>query len=182
MRPGFTLIEMVFVIAMVGILMMILVPRMRVSPTRKVRLTAQQLMRDMEVGRTRALATKKGALIVFDVSGSTYTGFLDDNRDGVFGQTVAESRALNARGRVTLPSAIQFGRGSAPSIPADSGAGAITFVGNQVEFSARGVTVPFGTRGVIYLVHRNDPNAVAAVSVSGAGSFETWSFVGGEWR
>ncbi|MEJ2236771.1 MAG: type II secretion system protein [Gemmatimonadales bacterium] len=181
-RRGFTLIEMLFVLAMMGILFAITIPRMRVTPGRKVRMAAQQLVRDLEVARTRSLATKKNARIVFDAGSNSYTGYLDDDRDGAFVLTAAESGALGARGTVTLPSDLTYGRGSASALPGESAAGAITLSGSTVEFSARGVTVPFGARGTIYLVHRNDPNAVSAVSITGAGSFQAWTFVGGTWK
>jgi prepilin-type N-terminal cleavage/methylation domain-containing protein len=179
---GFTLIEMIFVLAMMGILFAITIPRIRVSPAKKVRMAAQQLVRDLEVARTRALATKKNARVLFDVGGNAYAGYLDDDRDGVFALTQDESRALGARGRVELPRTVQFGIGSASAIPDDPGAPPITLAGNRVEFGARGVTEPFGSRGTIYLVHRNDPNAVAAVSITAAGSFQWWTFVGGAWQ
>ncbi|UCG89070.1 MAG: type II secretion system protein [Gemmatimonadota bacterium] len=181
-RRGFTLVEIIFVLAMMGILFAITIPRIRVSPAKKVRLAAQQLVRDLEVARTRALATKKNARVVFDIGGNSYTGYLDDDRNGVFGLTQAESRALGARGRIELPSTINFGIGSASALPGDPGAPPITLTANTVEFSARGVTAPFGSRGTIYLVHANDPNAVAAVSITAAGSFQWWSFVGGTWQ
>jgi hypothetical protein len=145
-------------------------------------MSAQQLVRDLEVARTRALATKKSARIIFDAGNNSYTGYLDDDRDGAFSLTAAESGALGARGTVTLPGALTYGRGSASALPGDSAAGAITLTGNTVEFSARGITVPFGSRGTIYLVHKDNPNAVSAVSITGAGSFQAWSFVGGTWQ
>ncbi len=181
-RRGFTLIEMIFVLAMMGILFAITIPRIRVSPIKKVRLAAQQLTQDLEVARTRAMATKKNARIVFAVGGNSYTGYLDDDRDGTFGLTQAESRALGARGRVELPRGVQFGIGSATALPSDPGAPPITLAANTVEFGPRGVTVPFGSRGTIYLVHANDPNAVSAVTITAAGSFQWWTFVGGTWQ
>ncbi len=82
-RRGFTLIEMIFVLAMMGILFAITIPRIRVSTNKKVRLVAQQLVRDLEVARTRALATKQNARIVFNEGDNSYTGYLDDDRDGL---------------------------------------------------------------------------------------------------
>ena len=181
-RRGFTLIEMIFVLAMMGILFAITIPRIRVSPAKKVRLAAQQLVRDLELARTRALATKKNARVVFNVGGNLYTSYLDENRDGVFDLSQAESRALGARGRIELPRGIGFGIGGATALPGDPGAPPITLAGNAVEFSARGVTTPFGSRGTIYLVHASDPNAVSAVSITAAGSFQWWTFVGGAWQ
>ena len=181
-RRGFTLVEMIFVLAMMGILFAITIPRIKVSPNKKVRLSAQQLVRDLEVARTRALASKKSARIVFDLTNHSYMGYLDDDRDGAFALTDLESQALGARGKIVLPASIKFGRGSASALPGDPGTGAITLAANTVEFGARGVTVPFGARGTIYLVHANNPDAVSAVSITAAGSFQSWRFVGGAWQ
>jgi prepilin-type N-terminal cleavage/methylation domain-containing protein len=181
-RRGFTLIEMIFVLAMRGILFAITIPRIRVSPNKKVRLSAQQLVRDLEVARTRALSTKKSARIVFDLTDNSYVGYLDDDRDGAFSLTDTESQALRARGKVVLPRSIKFGRGSATVLPGDPGTAPITLTANTVEFGSRGVTVPFGARGTIYLVHANNPDAVSAVSITAAGSFQSWTFVGGAWQ
>jgi len=181
-RRGFTLIEIIFVLAMMGILFAITIPRIRVSNNKRVRLAAQQMVRDLEVARTRAMATKQNARIVFNEVDNSYTGYLDDDRDGLFGLTKAESDALRARGKVNLRGGVIFGRGSASALPSDPGGGAVTLASNTVEFSARGVTEPFGSRGTIYLVHASDPNAVSAVSITAAGSFQSWTFAGGTWQ
>ena len=77
---------------------------------------------------------------------------------------------------------VGFGRGDAGPLPGDVGSGAVTVPGGVVEFDSRGLTFPFGAKGGIYLVHERDPQAVAAVSVSGAASFRVWSQRDGVWR
>ncbi len=118
----------------------------------------------------------------FDVSGATYAGYLDDDRDGAFNQSAAETQALNAFGAVTLPPDVKFGRGSVGPVPGDVGSGAVTFTNTQVEFDTRGITQPFGTRGAVYFVHKDDDTAVSAVSVSGSASFKLWVYRGGIWQ
>lgn len=180
---GFSMIELILVLTVAGIVLGIAAPKMRVSPTRKVRMTAIQLQRDLELTRTRALSTKKMARVAFDTNKKSYQGFLDHDRNGEIGEQKRESEALHAFGRRDLPKDVDFGVGTAGRIPEDStGAGAITFEDELVEFGARGVTVPFGQRGVIYLVHRDDPDAVAAVGISGSASFKIWAYRDGAWR
>lgn len=181
-QRGFTLIEILFVLAMMGILFAITIPRIRVTPDRRVRLAAQQLSRDLEIARARAMSNKKSARVVFDAGNHRYTGYLDDDRDGNFALSAAESDALGARGTVTLPSTVRFGRGSASAIPGDSAGGDITLTGNLVEFSARGTTVPFGSGGTVYLVHPSHPSAVAAVRIMPSGSIRFWAYVQGAWQ
>ncbi len=71
-RKGFTLIEAITVVVMVGLMMAIGIPYLRISPYREVRNAGMQLARDFEAVRTRALATRSAARIVFDPSGAGY--------------------------------------------------------------------------------------------------------------
>ena len=57
-----------------------------------------------------------------------------------------------------------------------------TFPTPQVSFDGRGLTTPFGTRGVVYLQLAEDAGAVSAVTVSGAGGVRLWTSEGGTWR
>ncbi|NIM49406.1 MAG: prepilin-type N-terminal cleavage/methylation domain-containing protein [Gemmatimonadales bacterium] len=182
MRKGFTLIEMLIVVTLLSILLAVAIPFMRVSPTRKVALAAQQLTRDIELARTRALSTKKAVRLTFDESEKVYKGYVDHDGDGEFTESEAEMQALGTFRWRELPAGIGFGRGSVGAVPGDSGSGAVTFADSRVEFNGRGVTTPFGTRGVVYFVHRDQDDAVAAVSVTGSGSVKSWVFRGGEWQ
>ena len=48
----------VIVVVVIGLLMTIVIPRFRVSQTTKARQAADQLVRDLEAARSRALATR----------------------------------------------------------------------------------------------------------------------------
>jgi prepilin-type N-terminal cleavage/methylation domain-containing protein len=182
-RKGFTLIEMLIAISMISILLAIAIPFMRVSPTRQVRLAATQLSRDVEMTRTRALSARQMVRISFDTKGPAYSGYADANDDGNISETSTEMSALRAFGRREIDSRVSFGRGSASAVPGDTaGSGAISFPTDYVEFNPRGVTIPFGTRGAVYLVHNDDPDAVAAVQVTGSGSVKLWVYRGGTWQ
>jgi prepilin-type N-terminal cleavage/methylation domain-containing protein len=181
-RSGFTLIELAIVMVLVGILAVVVYPRMRVSPSRKVAMAARQLAAELDMARTRAMSSKRAARIVFDVGGGGYTGYLDVNNDSVFAQDAAESLALQMGGRRPLPSDVQFGRGAAGAIPTDSVGGVVTFANSRVEFDSRGVTSPFGSGGTVYFVHRDDASAVAAVAVSPSGSMRVWVYRNGAWQ
>jgi prepilin-type N-terminal cleavage/methylation domain-containing protein len=182
-RKGFTLIEAITVVVMMGLMMAIGIPYLRVSPYREVRDSGMQLARDLEAVRTRALATRSAARIVFDPSGATYSGFLDDDRDGVIIETPVEQRALRAfADNRSVGRHVTFGQGIAGAIPSDTASGAITFFNDRLEFNGRGVTSPFGTRGVIYLENQREPTAVVAVAISGAGSLKVWVLKEGTWQ
>lgn len=180
-RRGFSLIELLTVITVMGIMMTIALPYMRVSPQTKVRSAGRDLVRYLEVIRTRALATKKIVRLTFDLTEGSYTAYLDDDGNGTFDQTFAESQAVGILTR-RLRTRTLFSMGNASELPNYPGTGPVTFANNRVEFNTRGVTTPFGLRGVVYIMYRDDPNAVAAVSISGSGSFKVWVYRDGDWQ
>ena len=180
-RRGFSLIELLTVITVMGIMMTIALPYMRVSPQTKVRSAGRDLVRYLEVIRTRALAAKKIVRLTFDLTEGSYTAYLDDDRDQIFLQTVAESQAVGI-GTRSLRTRTVFGMGNASELPNYPGTGPVTFANNRVEFNTRGVTTPFGLRGVVYIMYGDDPNAVAAVSISGSASFKVWEYRDGAWQ
>jgi prepilin-type N-terminal cleavage/methylation domain-containing protein len=181
-RSGYTLIEVATVMVVIGILTAIVYPRMRITPTRKVATAARQLAVEVEVARTRAMSTKQWARVAFDVANGVYTGYLDVNSDSVFDESTAESTALRMGGRRPLPDDITYGRGAAGAVPTDSTGGVVTFPNTRLDFDARGVTTPFGTRGTVYLVHRRDPQAVAAVAANPSGALRVWLYRNGAWE
>ncbi|MBL0169161.1 MAG: GspH/FimT family pseudopilin [Gemmatimonadaceae bacterium] len=180
--PGFTLIELLMVVAVVGIMMAVLVPRFRISPETEVQLAAMQMAQDIDLARTRALSTRSTVRVKF-VSGSrNYTGFLDDDNNSTIGETQAERDALRGFATRTLPARIDFNRGSASAVPDDGGSGAITFAGSKVEFDSRGLTLPMGVGGVVYLKQQTSATAVAAVAVSPSGQVRLWTWHNGAWQ
>jgi prepilin-type N-terminal cleavage/methylation domain-containing protein len=180
-RPAFTLIELIIVIILIGVLAAVGIPRLRPSAPLQVRSAAGQLVNDLEQARARAMSTRRPVRVSFDVGDATYAGFL-----GVVGTPFSESAeemdALRAFARRSMEPNIVFGRGAAAALPGDPGAAVITLPDNRVEFNSRGVTVPFGTRGVVYLRHANDDAAVSAVSINGAGTLKVWHYVNGIWQ
>ncbi len=181
-NKGVTLIELLVVLTLMGGMMAIAAPFLRVSPTQKVSSAATQLLRDLDLARTRGLAAKRAVRMKFEVSGGSYIGYMDEDNDAVFDESLAESQALQAFGRRELAGDVRFGNGSAGTIPGETGSGAVTFTNDWVEFDTQGITSPFGTRGTVYLVHRDHPDAVAAVSVTGSASFKIWNYRQGVWQ
>jgi len=182
-RAGFTLIEVVTVVTLVGMVSLFLLPRLRITPRSHVRNAAELLVRDLELVRTRALATKSPVRVDFATGSSTYVAYLDDNQDGVISATAAEIQAMHGFGQRTLTSKVVYGMGSAPAIPGDTVATPVTFANDRVMFDNRGLPEPFGVRGVIYFTHQDDNTVAGAVSVSGSGSFTSWVYTpGGGWQ
>lgn len=179
---GFTLIELLMVVVVVGILMAVVVPKFRISPETEVQLAAMQMVQDIDLARTRALTTRSLSRVTFAVGTREYSGYLDDNDDGTIGQTAAERLALRGFDTRPLPPRIQFGRGVAPAVPDDGGAGAVTLAGATVDFDARGLTMPMGAGGTVYLEHEVTKSAVTAVVISPSGSVRLWTWRNGAWQ
>jgi type II secretory pathway pseudopilin PulG len=173
------LIEILIVVALIGLMMAIVVPRFRVSQYTRTREAADLLVRDLEAVRSRALATRSIARIAVDPVAGTYTGYLDADRDGALTQTAAETAALEVFRSRALDQGVQFGRGTAPDIPGFAGAGSVTLPNSRVDFDSRGLTTPLGTRGVVYLRSVADTTAVTAVSISPAAGIQAWTYLGG---
>jgi prepilin-type N-terminal cleavage/methylation domain-containing protein len=181
---GFTILELLVVMTLVGIMAAMVVPRLRVSPKMHVRMAARQLMKDAELARNRALSLKRVSRVQFTTGTSTYAGYGDDNNDGTIAGTSAEIIYLHAFGARQLQDGVIFGRGNATGgIPGESGSGAVTFTNTRINFDTRGMPSPFGTSGTIYFTSSTNAAAVFAIQMTGAGSFRLWEYLpNGTWQ
>lgn len=181
-RPGFTLMEMIVVMAIIGIMAAIVAPRLRVSSKQRVRAAAVQLGQDLDLVRTRALASRRAALVVFDPVRARYDGYLARAGATTFAESAAEQDSMGViRGR-SLPEGVSFGRGDVADVPGYSGGGGITLPGLRAEFNSRGLPEPFGTSGVVYLSGSDDATVVAAVVLTAGGSLRVLVHDGAGWR
>ncbi len=180
---GFSLVELLVIMTMVGILMAIMVPRFRISERTESQLAGMQLAQDIDLARTRALSTRSMVRVVFDDAADNYGGFRDNDDDGTINESALETQSLQGWGTRPLPDRMLFGRGAASAVPGDQGSGAITFADGRLEFDSRGLTRPFGASGTVYLVSEHDPTSVVAVQVAPSGNvrFWTWKKEGG-WK
>jgi prepilin-type N-terminal cleavage/methylation domain-containing protein len=181
-RRGFSLVEVLIVVVLIGLLMTIVIPRFRVSQTTKARQAADQLVRDLEAARSRALATRSLTRVAISAMSSSYTGYLDSDRDGVLAESVAETSALASFRSRAIDTDVRIARGTAPDLPGYAGAGSVTLPNSRVEFDTRGLTTPLGTSGVVYLQSATDPSVITAVSISAAAGIRSWVYRGGVWQ
>ena len=179
---GFTVIELVMVMSMMVILVGIVAPRIRVSPTRRVQGVAYQMVGHLELARSRALGQRQLTRVVFDETDRTYTAYVDHDRNDNLTEIAVEVEAFFEFGERELDMFVEFGRGNAPTIPGDPSLDAITLAGNELDLSVQGVPEPWGTAGTVYLVHQDDPDVVAAISIASSGSFKAWRWFQGEWQ
>ncbi len=179
---GFTVIELVIVMSMMVILVGIVAPRLQVSPSRRVEGMARQMVAHLELARSRALGQRQMTRVVFDENKRTYTAYVDHNRDGNVNGNNNEIEPFPEFGERELEMFVDFGRGNASTIPGDPSLQAVTLPSNRLDLSVQGVPEPWGTTGTVYLVHRDDQDVVAAISIASSGSFKAWRWFGGEWR
>lgn len=170
------------VVAVVGIMMAIIAPRFRMSEAMEVQLAARQLAQDVDFARTRALATRAPVRIAFNTAAGSYTGYLDHNSDGTIAQSDAERVALHGFGMREFSKRLEYERGGIPQVAGVTAGGAITFPGSRVDFDARGLVMPMGTSGAIYLRHKTKHDKVAAVTVTPAGNVRIWMWRDGAWK
>lgn len=182
-RRGYTIIELLAVVMIVGIMAAVMLPKFRISEKTEVQLAGMQLAQDVDVARTRALSTREMVRVSFNSSGRKYGGYLDDNGDGTISETTAEWQALQGFGVRELPTRVSYSRGAAGAIPGDAREGAINFLDQRIEFDSRGLTMPMGTHGVVYLANDRDPYAVVAVEVTPSGNVRFWTYhMDGGWK
>lgn len=183
-RRGFTMIELLLVVAMIGVMVAIIGPKFRINEGMEVQLAGMQLVQDLELARTRALATRSEVRFVFEESAQpgAYAGYLDHDQDGAIGETADERLALRGFGRRQLPARIEYGRGAAEALPFDGASTAVTFSDARVWFNTRGITEPMGTSGVVYLRSSTDEHKVVAVAVSGGGGMRLWTWRNDAWE
>ena len=181
---GFTVIELVIVMAILVIMVGIVAPRMQVSASRRVGGMAYQMAAHLEMARSNALGKRFMTQIVFDADARTYTAYVDHDRDGTITQSSDEALAFPEFGIRELEMFVDFGQGNASPIPGDPSLDAVTLTDATLGLSIQGVPEPWGTMGTVYLVHRDDPDAVMAISIASSGSFKAWRWSpgGDEWR
>ncbi len=186
---GFTVIELVIVMSMMVILVGIVAPRLRVSPARRVQGMAQQMAGHLELARSRALGQRQLTRVVFDSTAQpqTYTAYVDHDRDTLVEEKPEEVDAFGEFGARELEMFVEFGRGGASTIPGDPSLSAVTLASTStglytLDLSVQGVPEPWGTTGTVYLVHEDDPSAVAAITIASSGSFKVWRWFQGAWH
>ena len=178
-RNGVTLVELVVIMTIVGISMSIVVPRLRPSERSKVDLAAMQVVHDLDMARTRALATRSLVRVAFTTAPAAYTGYLDLNRDGTITQSDAERDGLHGGGKRPLPEGVVFGRGDAPVLR--TGDGALP-TDSRLVFTERGLATMTAASSHIYLRSSDDASAVSAIVALPSGLLRLRRFHNGAWQ
>ena len=133
-RNGFTLTELIIVVAILGILSLIAVPNIIGElPNYRIKAASRDIASRLLLARMKAISRNCQYRIAFDPAGS-YTVMRNDPVTG----WVQEGEAFN------LPAAVRFNRG---------GADPITFSSDRVVFNPNGSS---NVNGAIYLKNSRD--------------------------
>lgn len=165
---GFTLVELMVVIAIIGIVLLIAVPNFaRMQRQARIRSASQKTAQHFKMLRERAIAT-----------GGTYViSFPDQLR---YRLHRPDSTVLDFKLNEVAGGRIRFGGVNVANQPPEAtmaapGLNGIDFPASQLVIDARGGA----TSGVIYITDGVDNYAVG---VNRLGKVETYTYVGGTWN
>ncbi len=161
-HKGFTFLEVVIVIAIVGILSVIAVPGMSAFTDRlRIETTARTISTDLREMKMKAVLDRSDCVVLFDPANNLYE--------------------LPGR-RSLLPKGVRFGFGSGvlgtpgnPNPTATRDEDGVTFTSNKAAFYSRGSN----SMGTIYIT--NNYNVTMAISINFTGRIKIWKWDGGKW-
>lgn len=178
-RRGYTMVELVMVMVILGILTAVGVTRLRETPRQAADGAARQVVQDLELARTRAYSSRSAVRFVVD--DTSYRFFLDVDRDSTFAESAAERDAYGTGAERRLDPRLRFGRGALPAVPGDS-VPVTPGAEHRFRFDRRGIPEPFGTSFTLYVGHEADARSATALTVTAAGNVRLWTFTDGAWR
>ncbi len=78
LSSGFTMIELIVVMTIVAVLAAIAIPRLAAPGARRLRRASHQLATHIKLARDLAMATSRHTWVVFDLSGDSYSVYIED--------------------------------------------------------------------------------------------------------
>lgn len=103
-RRGFTLIEVLAVVAILALTAMLVVPNLGALRERRLRLSAQRLAAELELARQRAVVTGIPHRVLFDIETGVYRiEWLGGDADPSEDEPVPAGVEYDVRGRTKLP-------------------------------------------------------------------------------
>jgi type IV fimbrial biogenesis protein FimT len=152
---GFTLIEVMVVIAIIGIMSAIAVPSILDKlPDYRLRSVARDIVSCLQEAKMRAVKENATAAIMFDVANNQYTAWVDNGSSGGAGNWWPDTNVGEiVFKQITLPAGIRFYQDT-------------TFSANTFGFNSRGI--PATTVGTVFV--NNNQSNYRKIIVSSAGN------------
>lgn len=184
-QKGFTLVEIILVVAIIGILSAIAVPNfLSWLPNIRLKAAGRDLKSNMQKTRIEAIKTNHDWGIVFDTANNRYLICSDRGVDNTWSGT-ADNTITKTIDLAAYRSDIGFGHGSVPAgnsattpaaaFPAD----AVSYTApeaNVLEFKPQGI----GSGGYVYLENRDGTALAIGTQASGVIMLKRW--LGGGWQ
>lgn len=178
---GFTLVEVMFVIAVIGILSAVAIPTyLTWLPDMRLKATARDVYSTFQKTRLDAIKTNRDLAIVFNPLNNTYSICSDPGVDGIWSTVDGSNTVLQVNNFTQAGYGIGYGNGgitglnsvTKTAMPANS----VSFNNNVLVLNSRGT----GNNGYIYLQNQN--NRVYAVGSTSRGAIRLRQWMGGSWK
>ncbi len=150
-RPGFTFIEILVVVLILGIASAIILPQVSSRDDLDAASAARTVMADLLYAQNRAIATQQCHYVVFNVTGQSYSLYSGSSQLSS-GPTTLLTHPISGNGYT-----MTFGQAGANNISSDVTLGSVSFNGqNTIAFDELGVPYAYNSGDVAAVPARND--------------------------
>ncbi len=172
---GFSIIEMMIVIAIIGILAMIAVPDfLGLTPRARLKSAARDIVSNMQLARVKAIRDGSPWAVQFDTGDARYRVLSDKGADDTWNTTDDDSyKTVN----LSDYKGVSFGSGHGPRPGLSDPADGVSFGGNRAIFNSDGTS----SAGTVY-VKNDDGDTFAVGAASAAGRIKIWRNYGSGWE
>ena len=134
---GVTLLEVIVIIAVIGVLAVMSIPRLSPMGRNAARIASRQIIADMRYARQLAVSAAKNHIVRFSPAGGPYTGYSIIRVEGAVETPVGETRQIPAQVNCTGSDEFTFSPLGAASM---DGTISLAADGDQYDVNVIGAT------------------------------------------